>query len=58
MRVAALEVDQVQQKTGPPDVRNETAESSKWTWDEFSTRPEFVHRNYTEMESFLKAYVS
>ena len=71
-----LEMDRVQQQTGPPSdvVRpsdSPTAaaaatpitststtpapEQLEWqAWDEFSTKPEFLHRNYTEMESFLK----
>lgn len=47
-------MDQVQQKTGPPEFRNE---STTWngSWNGFTTKPEFVHRNFTEMEKFLKA---
>lgn len=56
-----LELDEVQQKTGPPDLRNESSmddksNSSHWSWEEFTTRPQFIHRNYTEMEKFLKYY--
>ena len=59
-----LEMDEVQQKTGPPDiVRNEsttTADTSahNWTWNEFTTKPAFVHRNFTQMEAFLKRFVA
>lgn len=46
-------MDQVQAKTGPPDFRKET---TSWndSWHGFTTPPQFVHRNFTEMEKFLK----
>lgn len=50
---ADIEMDQVQPKTGPPEYRNEST-----AWQEslhgFTTPPQFIHRNFPEMEKFLK----